>query len=100
MASGSELLRMLEPAVRPGGLPSPARPVSRPIESQRFDQLLDQARQVRSAEPTDPGTGVPVEATARPALGLLPLGRVNWIENASLRQGLGSPSHAIRTPTG
>lgn len=45
MAYEAELLRRLEPAVRPAGAPAPNRPPTAPIEQQSFDQLLDDAAQ-------------------------------------------------------
>ncbi len=50
----TQLLRQLEPAVRPGAAPSAARGRS-PLEAQSFDELLAQARRgaVRSDRPVE-----------------------------------------------
>jgi len=100
MASGVELLRMLEPAVRPGQVPSAARPVSQPIESRPFDQLLDEAQEITSAEPIDPEVAGNVEVTTQPTRDLLPLGRVELIENASLRQLMAQTGEPGQVETG
>ena len=45
MTIGTDLLRMLEPAVRPDGVNPPRRTQpSQPIEQQGFQQLLDEAK--------------------------------------------------------
>ena len=46
MSNGNAPLRLLEPAVRPGGLAFPAKPRVGPIESQSFEQVLESVRQV------------------------------------------------------
>jgi flagellar operon protein len=43
MADGHQLLRMLEPAVRPAGAPAPRSVSHKPIESRGFDELLREA---------------------------------------------------------
>ncbi len=97
MSAGSQLLRMLEPAVRPAGLPGPvARPISKPIESQSFETLLDQARQTESpqaANESDPKAAANEQSTVPPeAKAALPEG-FN-IENASLLKLMTHNSHA------
>ena len=77
MTTGSPLLRMLEPAVRPSGLPNAAKVQRLPIESQSFDELLETAKEQRSAEPQD---------SQQVQEGPIALDRVFGIENASLRQ--------------
>ena len=46
MANESYLLRMLEPAVRPGQAGGVARPPRQTLESRSFDSFLEEARQV------------------------------------------------------
>lgn len=84
MADSGQLLRMLEPAVRPvpapeGGGASPGRA---PIEQQSFEALLAEATAA-----TEPGGDDAASASDRPARGNLlgPLSQVGAIENASLR---------------
>lgn len=43
MADQANLLRMLEPAVRPAGAPAPQTKPRLPIDQQSFDQLLETA---------------------------------------------------------
>jgi len=44
---------MLEPAVRPGGIPGASRPApSIPIESESFESLLDKAHAINATEAT------------------------------------------------
>jgi len=47
MAGEAELLRMLEPAVRPAGTPAHPAPARSPVEQQPFDELLRQAEAAR-----------------------------------------------------
>jgi hypothetical protein len=47
MAGEAELLRMLEPAVRPAGTPAHPAPPRPPVEQQPFDELLRQAEAAR-----------------------------------------------------
>ncbi|MEM0914154.1 MAG: hypothetical protein AAGK09_06030 [Planctomycetota bacterium] len=52
MPDGSELLRLLEPAVRPAGPAAPSKPdAATTFEGKSFDQLLADAAQ-RGPEPT------------------------------------------------
>jgi len=85
----TNLLRMLEPAVRPDGRSAKVSGAaqqgaeSAPFEARPFDQLLQEAKQ-----------GGPIEAaaadssTATPPRALASLGDMTHIENASLRQQL------------
>jgi flagellar operon protein len=43
MSDGRELLRMLEPAVRPTGAPAPSTRPQTPVEQRAFDELLKEA---------------------------------------------------------
>ncbi|MEX0776171.1 MAG: hypothetical protein WD042_10730 [Phycisphaeraceae bacterium] len=89
-----QLLRMLEPAVRPGGLPGPARTPSTLIEDRSFDSILDEVRAMNQPEQDTSGS----QAAASPgpehkAPGLVQLlGGVDRIENASLRTIVGTSS--------
>ena len=104
MADSAALLRLLEPAVRPAGLPSAERPVSQPIESQSFDQLLAQVQDIRANKRTyddlkiheqESSTGhidslEAARENQNTSTRLLRLGGALEIENASLRQRLPS----------
>lgn len=82
MGRESDLLRMLEPAVRPGGLTASPRPTSRPIEDKDFESLLAEATAGRTAESQPP----PQDQPARGPDPLRSLAGTDRIENASLRQ--------------
>ncbi len=84
MTTANELLRLLNPAVRPVGLGAPtARAAPKPFEQQGFDELLAELSQApASAEPREDGTAVATTSSATPRIPILDLTR---IENASLR---------------
>jgi len=92
MTNPSDLLRLLEPAVRPVGGGTSGKPESAPtFEGKSFDQLLTDAQQPRDAEPrqgeaaaqtTSPPSDNPTPPAALPGLGS--------IENASLARLLAS----------
>lgn len=94
MGNGVDLLRMLEPAVRPvtpvssSGSPPKVRPDAVPIESRSFDELLDQARQMTTTAPEggadEQGSGAVGELRGRVGA-MADLVRVDRIENDSLR---------------
>jgi len=92
MSEASNLLRMLEPAVRPGNLPGPVLPPSaarEPIETQSFESLLEEARQVNLTEVADlDESDVSAESRVNKTVtGLLgPLAQIDAVENASLRE--------------
>lgn len=90
MADSGQLLRMLEPAVRPVAVPEGrgAAPAKLPVEQQSFESLLAAARSGEAGE------AVPLEGGALDhAMGqggqegnlLGPLSQVGAIENTSLR---------------
>ncbi len=90
MSNGGDLLRMLMPAVSP--VPTqdvPRQGSKQPIESQSFDSLLADARQVGSIEPPE-GTAETVEPdeTKKASTGnTLPgLTGIGSIHNVSLRR--------------
>ena len=90
MSNEFDLLRMLEPAVRPGGLPGPTQQQRVPIESRDFESLLEEARKMNTDAPNEPVDRHVVpggEATTAPQHeGLMQqLAGVNHIENGSLR---------------
>ena len=78
MGQESDLLRMLEPLVRPGAghLPGP-KAAREPFETRSFDSLLAEARG------PDEGSGSAAKTLESGALEAL--ARVDRIENASLR---------------
>jgi hypothetical protein len=82
MSNAVQLLSMLEPAVRPGGLPGPTRAGVEPIESRSFESLLDEAK----AKPTAGETAAPAKVAADP---LRALSRVDLIDNAALLRIIG-----------
>lgn len=88
MSGGADLLRMLEPAVRPAKATpcaaAPRQPVA-PIEARSFDSLLQEARQmnVDEADNIDAAGGAKAPVQAGP-LGVL-VG-VDAIENDALRR--------------
>ena len=78
-----ELLRMLEPAVRPAGAPSRSAAPARPIEQLEFDALL---RHAGDRVDTAPAGDEPAESQDA---GLLRhLGQLGNIASASLRSTL------------
>ncbi len=98
MGNESELLRMLEPAVRPTGLPGPAKQPKAPFESRSFESLLDEAKQMNASEnQATPATadqdqiadGTPAQKSARAGL-IAPLTQLDRIENSTLRGLIGN----------
>ena len=83
MSNSGDLLRMLEPAVRPVATPAPqsTRPKDTPFETKSFDALLSEAQTHSVTEPNvdEPGKTKPTDL-------LSPLTHVDAIQNASLRQ--------------
>ena len=78
---GHMLLRMLEPAIRPGPATDAARQPSLPLEQQSFESLLAQ----RLAADDKGQAGETSAASPSPVAGPLgQLARVDQIENASL----------------
>ena len=83
MAHEDELLRMLEPAVRPAGAPSRSAAPTRPIEQLEFDALLRRAGDRMDTAPAGD------DLTEPPNAGLLRhLGQLGNIASASLRSTL------------
>lgn len=80
MNEGVNWLRLLEPAVRPAGLPDPARSPQSPIESRSFESLLEEAQASSSETPAPDG-----EAKDAGANLLAPLSAVDRIDNQALR---------------
>lgn len=91
MSSESLLLRMLEPAVRPGNLPGPgqARTPVAPVEQQDFESLLAQAKVTEVDErvnDTGSVTKLSMSADKVQPNPLASFGGLGGVENESLRQ--------------
>ncbi len=85
MGNEAELLRMLEPAVRPAGLPATPKRAQQPFESRDFDWFLDEAHKLNAAQDGgDPQETAEAKAPQRDGL-INQLGGVDRIENSSLR---------------
>jgi hypothetical protein len=96
------LLRLLEPAVRPGGLSGPSKAPTEPIEQRSFESLLEEARSLNvtgnvagAAEPDllegsqekPPESPEPPESPAKKPAGLIgQLAQFDRIDNPSLRR--------------
>ena len=87
-----DLLRMLEPAVRPGAVPGMAQPAAReqPIEERSFDSLLEEARSLNVSSAPEPEAHTP--AGTKKAGPLAELAGLDRIENAALRTLLTRPA--------
>jgi hypothetical protein len=83
MGREADLLRMLEPVVRPGGLPQASRAKAPPIEGRDFESLLAEAAAERTAEPDE--TDATSRSAAKSPDPLQGLTGVDRIENATLR---------------
>ena len=81
MSEGADLLRMLEPAVRPvGSGATAARPSQAPFEGKSFETLL---QEVQTAADSDDQAHAP-----RPHV-IDSLAQIGAVENASLRNLIG-----------
>jgi len=87
MTIESDLLRMLEPVMRPDGLPGRSSAPTEPFESRSFDSILDEARRF------DLGGGEALTQTQTPSADqprqvdmLSQLGQVDRIANPTLLQ--------------
>jgi len=95
MGQSEDLLRLLEPAVRPGNLPATARAGQPPIEQRSFEALLQEAQQGEPASLRESvTTSAPAESARHPNTGAIftQLAGVDRIENASLRTLVGGPT--------
>ena len=99
MSKSVDLLKMLEPVVRPGAT-APARgPIATPIESRSFDSILADAQSMaqQSSELAAAGPDTALSSVtdanhqSAPAAPLRSLADVNQIENAALRNLLALP---------
>ncbi|NBC11130.1 MAG: hypothetical protein GVY24_05255 [Planctomycetes bacterium] len=107
MSDSAQLLRMLEPAVRPvpqRGADKP-RATAEPFESRSFESLLGEAQRTngegRHVGPGQDASADQAVAEATPkdtALG--PLTGLGTIENATLRQLIAQHHDSRRTDTG
>jgi len=90
VSNESDLLRMLEPVVRPGGLPASVPQPRVPIESRDFESLLDEARSMnidaqQVQEDCDLAQSADQSKLVRGRL-IGQLAAVDQIQNSSLRQ--------------
>lgn len=93
MAGGGELLRLLEPAVRPGGVQGPARTPVVPFESRSFEALLADAAREQSSLNVETTGGVALGSESRSPSGaagahLAGLSGVDRIENAGVLEAM------------
>ena len=100
------LLKMLEPAVRPGGAAPTATRGAAPVpfEARSFEQLLQEAKPADTPAPASaPGPGphnnAPPVPPAPPNHPLRGLADISRIENASLRQQLEAARVSGQAPT-
>ena len=83
MNTALNLLRMLEPAIRPAGSPARAVQPIAPIEHRPFDQLLAEAQKSQDIDPDQQEL-----QTQRPSSPRAALSGVARVENSSLRVAL------------
>ena len=92
MGNGVDLLKMLEPTVRPGGLQGPTKAggAQGPIETRSFESLLNEAT---GGDSQDTGTGndgaVQGVTGSKKADPLQALSQLGQIENPALRRLMG-----------
>ena len=91
--NADNLLRLLEPAVRPGNAPAANRTARPPVEARDFDSLLAEAQEGQSPEEAESASDAKSPNRASP---LDALGR---IENASVAQLMGRVGGAGATKT-
>lgn len=87
MGREADLLRMLEPVVRPAGVHGHASRGTPPIEGRDFESLLAEAAAGRKAEADE--TDRSASPAAKPPDPLQSLSGVDHIDNASLRAMIG-----------
>lgn len=88
MGQEQDLLRMLEPAVRPVG-PGPAGsrpPAGEPFEGRSFEDLLHEAREQTPEQPASGSDDEPANDTKTPPNPLARLAGLDAVENGSLLQ--------------
>jgi len=94
MSNQVDLLRMLEPVVRPGHVSGSNRPVNTPIEQRDFESLLAEANGRKPDGEEESSERVEVAGTRdEPDGPLRELRQVGLIENESLRQLLSAAGH-------
>ena len=86
MSNSAALLRLLEPAVRPGGLPGASKPVSPPLEARDFESLLAEATAVDGLGETN-GNRPAKDSTGSNVMSdmVRKLAQFDRIDNAALR---------------
>ena len=96
MAGEANLLRWLEPAVRPAGAPAPRIQPRPPVDQQSFEQLLRDAGGADAPSEPAPGTGGVDEAGGEASRLLRRLGQIGNVMN---RTALGAAAQP-HEPTG
>lgn len=85
MANEGMLLRLLEPIVRPDGLPSRSTPTpAQPFEARSFESFMQEARSISVDEANGDAIDQTTQSPAKDA-SLNALSGVDRIENAALR---------------
>lgn len=91
MADSMQLLRLLEPVVRPDGYgqSQTARPETLPLEARSFESLLDQAARA-SQDASQAGDVEAADGVSAKSPG--PLAQLDQVDNVSLRALMGGRS--------
>ena len=94
MSNESDLMRMLEPAVRPGGIPGPTanKVRSGPIETRDFVSLLAEAQQETVTDNDQDKTATEPDNKATEKALISQLSQVDRVENSSLIGLIGNHS--------
>jgi len=98
MANEGMLLRLLEPVVRPDGLPSSgSKPQAVPFDQRSFNSFLNEAKQLDMMGNEQTNEAVNLNAQKANSLGAL--SSLDRVENATLRMMLNSTNQPKNTTT-
>jgi hypothetical protein len=87
MGTSIDLLKMLEPSVRPAGAGGPSKAAGKPpLEAQSFESLLEAAQGLPDGDEADSTAAGVTDAKPKKCNPLGSLGGMDRIENESLRQ--------------